>query len=162
MAKRLKVESYRVRDGSHVKAKDAPKVVRAVTAITKASGAADATSFLEYSTPKTSETHHMFEWNDGKAAHEHRLLQARNILGSIELVFEGSSDYVRAFPTVIIGGEKKYAQMQRCMSDAELTAQLIAAAQAELIAWDERHAALRRVAALAGVFEAIDAVRTGA
>jgi hypothetical protein len=45
-------------------------------------------SLLEAAKPKGSEIHDAFEWDDGKAGHEYRLMQARRWIRVVRVVYD--------------------------------------------------------------------------
>ena len=49
------------------------------------SGTVNAEALLEYSRPEESETHDLFEWNDGIAAEKWRLYQSGRIINQLEV-----------------------------------------------------------------------------
>ena len=62
---------------------------------------------LEYAKSKKSSIHHLFEWDDGKAAHQYRLWQARHYFLSIELVTNNGG--VKALHSIrIVPNERNY------------------------------------------------------
>jgi hypothetical protein len=127
--------------------------------ITSRPGADAKAELVARSKPKNSETHHLFEWDDTKAGHAYRLSQAADLIQAIEIVFEDGETPVRAFPSISVGdGERDYMPMQRVLSNAELTQQLIYEAKQDAEAWARRYEHLRHCAELHGVFRAVDQV----
>jgi hypothetical protein len=117
---------------------------------------------VEASRPKTSATHHLFEWDNNAAADLYRLVQAQRIIRGIEIVFEdpeGEEVRGRAFPSLSIGGsgERGYMPLAKVLSDEDLTRQLVEEAKADAAAWARRHEAIRKLAEARVMFSAVDA-----
>ena len=108
----------------------------------------------------TSPLHPFFEWDDGRAAEEHRINQARRLIRRYEVVvIDSHPTPVRAF--VSLGSDRKpgrgYRQMARVLSDPEQRAELLEQAIRELHAVRSRYGQLQE---LALVFAALDKVAT--
>lgn len=99
--------------------------------------------------------HSFFEWDDSKAAEQHRLWQARFLLGAVVVKQIDASEVkpVRAF--VNISGEdgREYMGILAVMSDDEKRAKLLRQANDELQQWRERYRGLQE---FARIFDAID------
>jgi hypothetical protein len=65
-----------------------------------------AEAVVEESKPKDAVLHPAFEWNDKRAAHEHRLWQARNVIRCVQVI------------TPDRGREPIYVHVQRPAADA--------------------------------------------
>jgi hypothetical protein len=111
---------------------------------------------------RSSPLHDYFEWDEKVAAHEYHLVQARNLIRSVEVVIkrEGKEVQVRAFHSVVIKRndhtERAYAPVERVMSEPELRAQVIDRALRELESWQERYSKYKELGA---VFSAIRTAR---
>ena len=90
---------------------------------------------------KRSPLHGYFEWDDSKAAGEHRLAQARELIGAI--VFEREDVTVRGFVNVKIENESTYTSIDLALSDCELRAQVIERARREMVSWHQRYKDLK-------------------
>lgn len=99
--------------------------------------------------------HGAFEWNDKKAAHAHRLEQASYLIRNITVQVSDKPDAqpIRAFVNVKRDEDQSYTSVHHAMSDAELRAQVVASAWAELTAWRKRHAELVEFATLFAVID---------
>ena len=62
---------------------------------------------VEEARPEGAPLHPLFEWDDEKAAEEHRLLQARQLVRSVRVVAEGSTNTTPAFVSVVVMREEK-------------------------------------------------------
>lgn len=122
-------------------------------------GRLDNSDVVEAARHKASPLHPAFEWSDKKAAEAYRLDQAGALIRAIDVVIERPDRApapVRAFVSVKREEDRSYTSVQHALSDAELRAQVVAAAWAELDAWRKRHAELVE---LARMFALIDQAR---
>lgn len=122
-------------------------------------GRLEAYDVVEASRPGDAPLHNVFEWDDAKAAEEHRKTQAMHLIRHIDVVMEkqdGSSAPIRAFVSVKRDEDRSYTSLQHALSDEELRAQVVAQAWAELEAWHRRYAEL---AELAKIFALIEQAR---
>lgn len=148
--------SYSVRQGGRIRESDLPKVLTVLTAIER-DGATDVEEqFVERSRSEDSPTHHLFEWDDAKAAHLHRVATARSIICAIEVTFDNAPGPVRAFPCVVIGDGRSYMRAERVYSSDDLRDQLVAQAKRDAESWYRKHEAVRKVAELFPVFDEIE------
>jgi len=111
---------------------------------------------------KSAPYHEYFEWDDPTAAHQHRLHQARTLLGGImidvEIVPGEGPVQVRKFLSnehITDRGEivTIYSPQEKVMMDAPKREGVIQRALREALAWKERHGHYR---ALAAIVDAID------
>ena len=117
-----------------------------------------AEGLVALSTPKDAPTHHLFEWNDKKAAHEYRLQQAQFYIRTIEITIEDAPEPVRAFPSVTIDGKQEYVSIARVLTDQELMGQLLGEATRELASWQRRYKCLESLAKTRKLFRESRAV----
>lgn len=147
---------YAWRPGSRVSI-DADKAGRELARIEKAEGELTPTAVLDRARSANSALHDHFEWDDSKAAEQHRLSQAGELIRSITVDVTHSNvepaKTVRAFVSVQREGERAYVGLQRAMSDDDLRRQVLERAWAELLSFRKRYADLEE---LAGVFAAMD------
>lgn len=158
VAKAVPRTTYAARDGSHITDKQARVVGPVIERIAQASGGkASAADVLAEAARSTSPLHSFFEWNDTKAAHEHRLEQARRLIRSIEVRRVGApEDRVRAFHVVKAGPGEGYAPIGEILKSVDMSAELLKRAKRELEGWAQRYARLRDAAELAGVFRGLE------
>lgn len=106
---------------------------------------------------KANPLHPAFEWNDKRAAHQHRLTQAGYMIRMITVAMDADNprtkDPIRAFVNVKRDEDRSYTSVIHAMSDAELRAQVLAQAWKELQDWRNRHAELIEFARLFAVIE---------
>lgn len=149
---------YAWRPGSRVSI-DADKAGRELASIERKEGELTPTVVLERARSANSSLHDHFEWDDSKAAEQHRLTQAGELIRSITVDVSRSNveppKPTRAFVSVERQGERAYVGVQTAMSDAELRRQVLERAKAELRAFRERYADLQE---LAGIFAAMEKI----
>lgn len=111
---------------------------------------------LEAARSKSSPLHCCFDWSDSSAAEKWRLHQARNVIRSVEIVYE--SGPVRAYQNVTVeysddSTQLEYRDTEQLMSDPDDRAQVLECALIELRRFRAKYAALNE---LAKVFEELD------
>lgn len=84
-----------------------------------------------------SALHSQFEWDDGKAAHQHRLMQARSLIRRILVTMPDDSTETAVGKYVSLRSDRRlpgggYRETQSVLSNAELLAELEATAKADL------------------------------
>lgn len=142
------------------KAYDAIEVIRK-----RNKGAATAEAIVAAAASKRNPLHPEFTWDDSEAAHQHRLDQARRLLGHLVVVrSEIATDRpqrvyeVTRLPQVEGQGPRArhaYRSLDDIMADANLRAELLGRALRELISIRNR---FRDLQELAVVLRAIDQV----
>ena len=114
---------------------------------------------LEFAKNEDTALHAMFEWNDAKAAHEHRMGQARAMIANVTVVREtpdGHSFAVRAYvslPSDRRDNPGTYRGIDNVMASTAMRSELIETARRELQAFRNKYAALVE---LSGVLHEID------
>lgn len=106
--------------------------------------------------PKSSVLHAAFEWDDRKAAEEHRLRQARDLIAHVVILEPEtkSQDPIRAFVVVSdTDGDQTYTSIRVAMKDPILRAQVLQRAKRELADWRRRYSELEEFAALFSVID---------
>ncbi|MET3837512.1 hypothetical protein ABIB58_002868 [Brevundimonas sp. UYEF29] len=120
-------------------------------------GALTPEALLERARSANSAVHDHFEWDDGKAAHLHRISQAGDLIRAITIDVTHSNveppKTIRAFVSVEREGQRSYTSTVHALSDADLRRQVVAKAWADLEAWRERH---RELTEFARIFSAMD------
>jgi len=114
---------------------------------------------VEEARPADSPIHSRFNWDDSKAAHEYRLMQARALI-RVCVEFTGPTDaarlehvFVSLTPDRLAGGG--YRTIVSVMSDEQQRAQLLADAVADLRRWQQKY---DQLVELSEVFAAIDTI----
>lgn len=151
---------YTWRPGSRVSL-DAEKAGREMEDVRRQNGGAlTPETLLERARSANSAVHAHFEWDDSKAAHQHRLGQAGDLIRSISIDISRSNveppKAIRAFVSVERDNVRSYTSTIVAMSDSELRRQVLERAWADLEAWRNRHAELTE---FAKIFSAIDQAR---
>ena len=102
---------------------------------------------VEDAEDKKSPLHDLFQWNDGEAAKQYRLSQARNIINHfILVVHEGDKEYeTKAWHSVKFvdsegENQRSYASMEVVQNNEQLREQVVANARRELSYWQRRYA----------------------
>lgn len=149
---------YMWKPGSRVRL-DAEKAGREMEAVRRENnGALTPDALLARARSANSATHSHFEWDDSKAAHQHRLDQAGDLIRAITIDVQTSNieppKPIRAFISVERNGERSYTSTVHALSDADLRRQVIAKAWADLEQWRQRHADLTE---FGRIFAAMDA-----
>lgn len=141
--------------------KDAQLVAETFGEITKEKGRIStremAEQLLAKSRAKSSATHHLFEWDDRKAAEKQRLDHAMRIVSSIYVVFEEQPEAppIRAFPVLTHKGVTGPVPMRKVLESRDLSSALLEEALRDIAQFKRRYEGLRE---LADVFAAMDRV----
>jgi hypothetical protein len=156
--------SFRVAPGARIRKADA-KVLGEAFEKLKSSGPLTADRVLSEAMNARSPLHRYFEWDDGKAAHQFRLEQARRLVRSIEIVLEdakGKQVPMKAYYSVKDSeGQRGYETMQFVFSSPDLADQIIEEAHAQLEAWKVKYARYAWAkAAIPKVSAALRAIKT--
>lgn len=138
------------------------------------SGTVNAEALLEYSRPEESETHDLFEWNDGIAAEKWRLYQSGRIINQLEVELvempeekeEVLMPLIESVPTAPIktnafvnilpkapSKRGEYADVISAFRDEEMKRRVLLNALSELEAFRRKY---ERYQELSDVFEAIN------
>ena len=120
---------------------------------------------LKYAAPAASPLHDIFDWNDSTAAHQFRLIQARNMLRSLRIVVRKLDDPIEKRRFLInvpmassleeAPKNKAYVPVADAMKSPELRPVVLRNALQELRAFQRRYAELQE---LADVIAHIDVV----
>jgi hypothetical protein len=134
---------YRFRPGYRAPAVDANTIGAVKDRILEQHGHCSAELFLEYATPEESETHPMFEWDDGKAGHQHRLSQSRAALRNLVIVYVGENGQRMPMRSMIHVKLPEtghtYVPVVVAMRDEELREQILGEARKGLEGWRHRY-----------------------
>jgi len=133
-------------------------------------GELTADQVVEAARPANSPLHNYFEWSDTKAARAWRKHQAGTLIAYIRIPVVGEEGHVtsaRKYVNVRMkedGEEDRrvYVSHKKVVSDPELLAQVIDAAQRHLVYWREQYGMYRELArASKHVQQAIDKIKKG-
>ena len=98
-----------------------------------------------------SPLHSHFEWDDTRAAEQHRLNQARNLIRSVVAIYTSDkkpAQRVRAFVHVPEKGAPHYRSTDHAMSQTKTRNMVLRRAWRELKAWRDRYRELKEFSAL--------------
>lgn len=114
---------------------------------------------VEFARDEATALHKHFTWDDGEAAHQWRLAQARQFISAfVTIVPKKDSEIVtRAF--VHIENTEYgdgYVSLTRVLSDEEKTKRMLATAHRDLRTFQKKYSVLSEIAELKGVFKAIE------
>ena len=122
---------------------------------------------VEAARPKDSPLHECFTWDDGKAAAEYRLEEARRLIrrALVFVEFNGSQVPVRAF--VSLGADRKedgggYRQTVLVMRDTDRKADLLAEAMSEMELFERKYHMLVELSDVLGAMRKVKVRRTTA
>lgn len=144
------------KSGGLIKKSELKIVMRELVRIEKRDGKLTPEIIVDEARDLTAPLHSFFTWNDGEAAELYRRWEARKLIASVAVVYDGAKERtaVRAFVSLTdADDERGYYGMARVLSDNELRSQMLADALAEVKQWRERYQHLEE---LAKIFHAID------
>jgi len=165
---------FHFREGCHLSG-DAQQVGEHLEGIRARSHNLTPELVLDDARAEQSPLHDYFEWDDGKAAEQHRLNQAGHLIRSITVTYietpkarprqvslEGVQRQqdppvrpVRAFVAVTRDGARGYESTATAMNDSEMRRQVLQRAYTELDSVGRKY---RELQELADVFSALDQV----
>lgn len=166
---------FQFQDGAHLRG-DAQVVGERLEAIRAKKGTLTPDLVLGDAKNIRSPLHEYFEWDDSKAAHQHRVEQARYLIRSVTVVYEAGEPAparqahietvplaptapprpVRAFVSVQRDdGGRGYESTAVAMNDADMRRQVLERAHGEMAAVGRRY---RELQELSEVFKALDQV----
>lgn len=96
-----------------------------------------------------SPLHRFFEWNDSKAAHAHRLAQARGLIRAVVAIYKSDDkppQRMRAFVHIPEGDTPHYRDTAHAMSQTNTRELVLRQAWREFRAWQKRYADLEEFA----------------
>jgi len=116
-------------------------VVRELNRIEQRDGALQPETIVDEARPVSSPLHQYFTWNNSEAAELYRRWEARKLIQSVRVIYDGKKDgtIVRAYVSLVNDDERGYYGMARVLSDSDLRAQLLAKALQEAESWRERY-----------------------
>jgi len=116
-------------------------------------GRYEAALIVERAKAKASPIHDLFEWDNTKAGHLYRCVQARRYVRFLVVDVKDNGDSVRMPAAVSFGPGRGYQATERVMTNAELRERLVGQALEEAQAWRKRWQHLKE---LSEVFVAIE------
>ena len=142
---------------------DPQKLGEALEAISaKSGGRLTPPSVVEAARDKKSPLHKHFEWSDPAAAEAYRLDQARSLIRCIHVEStETENGLARAFLSIKDKDGTAYRSLSEVMSSADLQAKVLAAAERDLISFENRFRDLTDICELIRAARERIAVRRG-
>lgn len=125
-------------------------IVEVLRMIEKRDGIITPTALVEEARPASSPIHEAFEWDDTRAAHAHRLSEARQHIQTVRVTLMGRE--MDGFHNVTVQINKMptrgYVSAEKVMSKQDLQKQVISAAVREIQYWQTKY---KEVSELEGV-----------
>lgn len=165
----MEQKRYIARNGADFTNEDAEKIGPELERLEKEGKTAPA-DIVKSARSNKSVLHQYFEWDDAKAAEQHRLHRARLLVNHIEveiIVHDRKPERYRAFHSVVVGKDKEgknkraYVSHETVQSSEDYSRQVIEDAQNHLSTWRSRFAQYRDIypafnKKFSPVFKAID------
>jgi hypothetical protein len=114
---------------------------------------------VEFAENPSTALHGWFEWDDSRAAHQHRLQQARQLIVWVKVKPAGSDEPIQAFASIESDRHRPgggYRSVILILSDAALYQAYLAQAMEELQRFQQKYAEIKE---LGMIFSAARAVR---
>lgn len=129
-----------------------------IAGLIKKHGEARPDQLVEEARDREHPLHGDFEWNDSKAGHEYRLLQASALIRSVTIIRDDRPDvHLRAF--VNIDREGGYRSIDTVLSRPSDRARLLEQALGELQAFARKYEALKELAGVRAEIERVASKR---
>ena len=158
MEKKLKVKGYSWRPGSQHKVAAEVAATEMTRLLEEHEQRLDAADVVDAAASPMSPLHPEFEWDDSAAALQHRLLQARNLMNSVQVIFETpkNGSVVTSYMVSIQkqGNDVRkhdYTALAYAMSDEDLRAEVLQTALRELAAFKRKYMNLSELAQVISV-----------
>jgi hypothetical protein len=152
------IEGARFQSGAHKDANEVGKHLELLKEQFK--GELTPNDILEDAKNHNSPLHSYFEWDDGKAAEQHRLQQARGLIRTVVAVYRSDEKESvvrhRAYVHIKEGEASHYRETSHAMSQKKTRDNVLQSAWRELQSWKKRYADLEEFASVA---EAIDQIK---
>ena len=153
------MSKYGWKRGARIKKLDPEDVAKCLEQTKDKHGAITPENIVKDAKAKTSPIHNYFVWDGDVAAHQYRLVQARELTRYLIIREEddaGNEIEVRAYHLITEDEEEnEYVDAVTVMSDEDMRTQVIARAKKEMIDWRKRYANLLEFSKL---FEMIDRI----
>lgn len=153
----MRVQGYRLRDGFRLNG-DVQKIGERLGALKNEEGELTPTQIVHDARKKSSPMHGCFEWEDSEAARLYRLEQARYLLRSIEVIYEGTEKeevITVAFVNLRERGPttEPYQYIGTVLTDEKKREQLVKRALEDLRAFRAKYGHLKE---LSSIFAEVD------
>lgn len=130
-----------------------------VNEIIQQHGAVTAAGLVEAARPKSSAAHAGFEWDNGKAGHQYRLMQARQWIRRVEVIYPDRTERLVHVPMVVTtdddgveaveGREGYYKPMSVVVRDRDEYLVALEATKTRLLSAKKCFESLKQAASLA-------------
>lgn len=110
---------YGFRPGSRVSGIKPEVAARELERINHEQGAVTPEAVVEEAAPADAPLHPAFEWDNGKAAQEYRLAQARTLIRAVVVEYEAKPSHA-AYVHVVVDGEGQYKPAEVVVNDVDL------------------------------------------
>lgn len=147
--------TFKFRAGTRIKGLAASAAAAELERVRAERGGLTPEAVVEAAADATNPLHPAFEWNDSKAAHEHRLGQARGLIRAVITVEAGKTD-APLYVHVSVDNERQYLPAAVVASSPGLYAAAMAELQGHLRAAHKAVADLRRLAPESEVPSAVE------
>lgn len=147
--KKQTAATYSYRPGSRVSGVAADVAGNELERIRRG-GSLTAAAVVAESEPDDAPLHPAFEWDDGKAAHEYRLGQARNIIRCVCVTYAGDDQPAPRYVHVNVADDSGYHPVDVVVKRPDLLAAAMGELQGVLQSASRSVEELRRVARQAG------------
>lgn len=151
---------YKWADGSRVQGVKASDAGKALDQLRKKNGGMlTSEQVLAAATARNHVLHDAFEWDDKKAGHAYRLIQAGNIIRAvIRVPTEGTKEPpVRAYVRVVTESGAAYTGIEDAVKDVNLREQVLARAKSQLVTWKETYKNYQEFSALFPIIDEVAA-----
>lgn len=143
---------YKFRDGSRFNNMDVVKVVTELERIRKKTGSITTTAILDSKVLEGA-----FTWDDKTAAQQHRLTEARRLVGAIIRVPDNDNEpEMRMYANVMLkDGERGYVLLREALRKPDYQNQLLVATKSTLDIWKHKYRDLELMLEVLGVANSI-------
>lgn len=111
-------------------------------------GIIDPKDVVKIAEKPSSPLHRYFQWDDSVAGHQYRLMQARILITTVRVQYEGERK--DAYFNVQVSGGRGYVSRDVVMSDKKMQRQVVHYAATQLKHWQETY---RDVSELEGIID---------
>lgn len=143
-SKKASALEWEPKPGAHLSKKTATLIELTYKKIIKRKGNCTPDDFLEASRSESSPTHHMFEWDDTRAAERWRREQARHYLKAVVIKIEGISEPIRPIISIVQDNTHTFIELDATARDPNLREQILQNALDELNAFKRKYARLKK------------------
>lgn len=141
--------TYYWRDGYRGHKGNPQEIGEELEKIQQENGYISAEVVVSSATSETSVLHPYFEWDDGEAANQYRLTQARLLVRSVSVQILSANDSDKKLTTrafvEIKGEEGPYMSLNVVVKNNELRAQLIKQARQDIYVFENKYSVLEEV-----------------